>query len=106
MADLDKVIKGLEYHASGCEDVDMCPYWGDKSCLVNLLDDARELLKKQKKVITEEDSGIFPWQHIWDAPDGSFKGACDNCGFVHFFVEGHDAQYKFCPQCGEQKMEL
>ena len=43
------------------------------------------------------------WNHLWDAPDGSFKGRCENCGFVHFFVEGHDSQYRFCPQCGEQK---
>ena len=44
------------------------------------------------------------WKHIWDAPDGTFKGKCENCGFVHFFVEGHDSQYRFCPQCGEQKV--
>lgn len=46
---------------------------------------------------------INDWKHIWDAPDGSFKGRCENCGFVHFFVEGHDTQYKFCPQCGKKK---
>ena len=47
-----------------------------------------------------------PWDHLWTAPDGTFKGRCDNCGFVHYFIEGHEAQYKFCPQCGEQKQEL
>ncbi len=40
------------------------------------------------------------WIHLWDAPDGTYKGRCDKCGFVRFFIEGHDAQYKFCPQCG------
>ena len=48
----------------------------------------------------------FPWDHLWTAPDGTFKGRCDNCGFVHYFIGGHVTQYKFCPQCGEQKMEL
>lgn len=44
-----------------------------------------------------------PWEHIWDAPDYTFKGRCRNCGFIHYFIQGHDAQYRFCPQCGEQK---
>lgn len=49
------------------------------------------------------EKSVVGWKHIWDAPDGSFKGQCGNCGFIHFFMEGHDNQYKFCPQCGEQK---
>lgn len=52
--------------------------------------DALELLKEQE---TE-------WEHLWDAPDGTVKGRCKKCGFVHFFIEGHDGQYKFCPECG------
>ena len=103
MTKLDKVIKGLEYHASGCEDVDMCPYWNDKMCLANLLGDALELLKKQKKTIKKT---ARPWNVLGKLPDGTYKGKCGNCGFVQYFIEGHDAQYKFCPQCGEQKMEL
>ena len=43
------------------------------------------------------------WKHLWDAPDKSFKGRCENCGFVHLYVEGHDAQYNYWPQCGEKK---
>lgn len=43
------------------------------------------------------------WNKLWEAPDGSYKGRCDKCGFVHFFIEGHDTQYKFCPNCGEKK---
>ena len=54
----------------------------------------------------EKTEKTYPWEHIWDAPDGTFKGRCDNCGFVHYFIDGHDTQYKFCPQCGEQKNEL
>lgn len=51
---------------------------------------AEKLLKEQE---TE-------WEHLWDAPDGTFKGRCKKCGFVHFFIEWHDGQYKFCPECG------
>lgn len=43
------------------------------------------------------------WEHIWDAPDGTYKGRCKNCGFTTIFHDGHDSQYKFCPQCGQAK---
>lgn len=25
---------------------------------------------------------------------------CDKCGFIKTAIEGHTAQYKFCPHCG------
>ena len=43
------------------------------------------------------------WKHLWDAPDGTYQRRCESCGFAHLFINGHDAQYKFCPQCGERK---
>ena len=73
------------------------------------IEDILELLKEQdEEVRNAYERGIKSnkWNHIWEAPDGSFKGRCENCGFVHFFIEGHDSQYRFCPQCGEQKQEL
>ena len=60
----------------------------------DLIDDTLALLKEQE---TE-------WEHLWDAPDGTFKGRCKKCGFVHFFIEGHDEQYKFCPECGRMQI--
>lgn len=27
-------------------------------------------------------------------------GSCSNCGFIHDFIDGHTAQYNFCPKCG------
>lgn len=44
------------------------------------------------------------WEHLWETPDHSYKARCKNCGFTTIFLEGHDAQYKYCPQCGEQKI--
>ncbi len=29
---------------------------------------------------------------------------CQDCGFIHDFIDGHTAQYKYCPSCGV-KME-
>ena len=40
------------------------------------------------------------WEHLWDAPDGTYIGRCAKCGFVHVFIDGNDAQYKYCPNCG------
>ena len=54
-------------------------------------------LEKVKELLKEHET---EWEHLWDAPDGTFKGRCKKCGFVHFFIEGHDTQYKFCPECG------
>lgn len=25
---------------------------------------------------------------------------CKKCGFIHDFIDGHTAQYNFCPNCG------
>ena len=27
-------------------------------------------------------------------------GQCSECGLIHDFIDGHTAQYKYCPQCG------
>ena len=97
MIDREKVIKGLEHCMIMCEGVPHnpchgCEYLGSYDCADRLKADALALLKEQE---TE-------WEHLWDAPDGTFKGRCKNCGFVHFFIEGHDTQYKFCPECGRK----
>lgn len=78
-------MKKCKYH---CDygDGEHCHYREESGCIYN-------------KVRT-----VNTWKHLWDTPDGSFKGRCENCGFVHFFIEGHDSQYRFCPQCGEQKV--
>lgn len=65
------------------------------------VEDILELLKEQ-----EVEKPVMPWNVLGRLDDGTYKGKCGNCGFVHYFIEGHDAQYKFCPQCGEQKQEL
>lgn len=30
------------------------------------------------------------------------KFRCSVCGFVKEFADGHTAQYKYCPQCGQR----
>lgn len=30
---------------------------------------------------------------------------CDRCGLIHDFIDGHTAQYNFCPNCGA-RMDL
>lgn len=47
-----------------------------------------------------EETKESQWEHLWDAPDGTYKGRCPRCGFVHAFIESHDSQYNYCPQCG------
>lgn len=30
---------------------------------------------------------------------------CQDCGFIHDFVDGHTTQYKHCPSCGVKMVE-
>lgn len=30
------------------------------------------------------------------------KFRCSECGFIKEFTDGHTAQYKYCPQCGQR----
>lgn len=43
---------------------------------------------------------VDQWERIWNTPDGTYKGRCVKCGFIHVFIVGHDAQYNYCPNCG------
>lgn len=83
----------------------------DREKIISHLNDCMEESKLDdtwvfvRKDIVEDTIGLLKeqepeWEHLWDAPDGTFKGRCKKCGYVHFFIEGHDKQYKFCPQCG------
>ena len=54
MAELDKVIKGIECHRNGICDNDktLCPYWNEESdCSKKMLADTLELLKEQQEII-------------------------------------------------------
>lgn len=31
---------------------------------------------------------------------------CQDCGFIHDFIDGHTAQYKYCPHCGAKMLEV
>lgn len=31
---------------------------------------------------------------------------CEDCGFIHDFIDGHTAQYKYCPSCGAKMQEV
>lgn len=106
MANRNKVIEGLKE----CIKRNGVCYWKDnecpyvESCKIN----AALQMKKDALEIATNQPDKEPdahWQHLWDAPDKTFKGRCSNCGFVHCFIEGHDTQYKYCPMCGFKMKE-
>lgn len=37
----------------------------------------------------KDENGVFHWH-----------GMCGECEFIHDFLDGHTAQYNFCPNCG------
>lgn len=76
-------------------------YYLDKRVMPDvLLDDICHFVNYDHPVVYDD------WEKVWIAPsDGTFKGRCRECGFTHFFIEGHCAQYKYCPQCGSKKFK-
>ena len=101
--DVNSIIKNLREARKYLEDKE----WIDKEAglYIDGLNDAIIFFKTYKNQTQESQEIEEPhsWEHIWDALDYTFKGRCRNCGFIHYFIQGHDAQYRFCPQCGEQK---
>ena len=105
MTDIEKVIKGLQAHESGCgyrshncDDMD-CPYrYGDESCdIEEMCHDALELLKEQ-----------HPKTGHWDvltmcANEGTYCSVCHTkiFDFVH---PPKKKLSQYCPHCGA-KME-
>lgn len=88
MPDREKYIEVLSKAAKTVKEFNEdAPIKMSLECVESIL----ELLKEQE---TE-------WEHLWDEPNGTFMGRCKKCGFVHLFIEGHDTQYKFCPECGK-----
>lgn len=46
------------------------------------------------------------WEHLKEKDFTDESGVlhqrymCQKCGLIHEFLDGHTAQYKYCPQCG------
>lgn len=90
MADLKKVIKGLEHctnhRLDGIERCVGCPYENQIiTCRGDILEEALELLKAQEKT-----------KVIFSQDDGSIETVCGNCGY------GLDKTYSVCPKCGKE----
>jgi predicted RNA-binding Zn-ribbon protein involved in translation (DUF1610 family) len=53
---------------------------------------------KQRKIVQEcfDIDGNKTW---------GIKYMCESCGFKTIAIEGHFAQYKYCPQCGARMDE-
>ncbi|MBR6707262.1 MAG: hypothetical protein IKI84_11385 [Clostridia bacterium] len=91
MPDMEKVIKGLEFHlkelsiGKTCYE---CPYIGDNPCEIQLIANALELLKGQEPK---------PVKIVYNAYSFRFYH-CPNCNreFLEFYTRP-----KFCSKCGQ-----
>lgn len=76
------------------------------------LDKAKEILTGLPPVTLQQKTGR------WIIKDGKEQGydiagiktwyiqiVCDKCGFIKTAIEGRTGQYKFCPNCGQPKMQ-
>ena len=100
MADLEKVIKGLECCAAGCKSG--CPYGTDEiGCETELETDALALIKKQAAYIKELSTApayvqSIPFVKVVQIEQTVTSNVCENCG-THMLHA-----YKFCPVCGRK----
>ena len=51
----------------------------------------------------EQEPKTGHWVGIDEYPHEDYE--CNNCGFIHTFIDGHTAQYNFCPNCGAEMRE-
>lgn len=45
------------------------------------------------------------WIKMFLTDTGDIDGQCSECGFIHKFIDGHTAQYNYCPNCGCRMVE-
>lgn len=40
------------------------------------------------------------WTKMFSTDTSDIYCQCSKCGFIHKFIDGHTAQYNYCPNCG------
>lgn len=104
LIDADALLEILrheeEYNADIHERAD-----GIRDAIMNVLEaptaDVRENIRGEWIEVE-----VFPESYnIEGVKTWSSEMQCDQCGFRHTAIEGHMAQYNFCPNCGA-RMEV
>lgn len=55
----------------------------------------------ERKTGKWEEIAVIPYAYdICGTKTWASKMRCDRCGFITTAIEGHIAQYEYCPQCG------
>lgn len=80
----------------------------------------KEAVEIVEDVCIKREPSVTPKQKTgrWIIKDGKEQGydiagvktwyiqiMCDKCGFIKTAIEGHIGEYKFCPKCGQPKMQ-
>ena len=81
------------------EPCDKCKYFDGNSCQHY---DYKVGYTQGYKDAQKQKSGKWTKMFLTDTRD--IYCQCSECGFIHKFIDGHTAQYNFCPNCAA-KME-
>ena len=92
MADVEKVVKGLEICTEGCGN--SCPYFTQDCCSADLMEDALELMKEQQPLEVVYD--INPMTRL----PVSFCPKCGEAIQRHEYGRPEMTQL-FCSYCGQ-----
>ena len=55
--------------------------------------------------VLEQEPKTGHWIKIFLTDTSDIDGQCSECGFIHKFIDGHTAQYNYCPECGAKMVE-
>ena len=73
---------------------------------LELVNDSQDLVKD---LVNERPKGKWIHREDMDYLDENkvnhIHFMCEKCEFVHDFIDGHTAQYNFCPNCGAKMRE-
>lgn len=84
----DDVIDGMKKH-------NFMAKWMTIGDFVDSLPSANVIEVKHSEWVHREDMDFIDQNGV-----EHFHCMCENCGFVHDFLDCHTEQYNFCPECG------
>ncbi len=107
----DELLKAIDtWDKFGCDaNTKLVPYQDHYIPYIHY-DDVIKCIKGMPPVAPQPKMGRWLHREIMDYLDKNKVRhnhfMCEDCGFIHDFIDGHTTQYKYCPSCGAKMQEV